>query len=128
MAIGSATGRDRDEERQSLSGRALGRVASGLEGMFFGVGRGGLDALGLEGHDIKGVHDVKGFEGSVAGPDGKAMDGATFLGALGRMDRDGLDPLLGKGFEEHALGAGREMFLRGVPDRDRARPGIGRGE
>ena len=108
--------------RESMGERALGRVATNLESAFFGVGRGGLDAVGLEGHDIKG------FAGGLVGPEGQEMKGADFLHAIGRMDRDGLDPIMGKGFEESALSAGRDLFLRGGLDMERGRNGIGRGD
>jgi len=102
--------------------KTMDGLAGTVQNVFFGVGRGGLDAIGLEGRDIKG------FDGGVSGPDGQAMAGGDFMRAIGRMDRDGLDSVMGKGFESDAFSAGRDLFLRGNADMERSRQGVGRGE
>ena len=105
---GAAKGIEEGEGGSSM----VDMVASIAESAYLGAGRGGLDAVGLQGKDIDG------FSGRPLDAGGKAMGGNEFQERVAGAESHGFDELLGRGFEKRAYEAADASLRRGSGPRD----------
>ena len=103
------------QEQPHKDKRTLGeKFADMANAVMVKTGRGVLDAVGLEGVDVRG------FEGAPQlGKEGPGVRREEFVGAVARTSDRGLDPVLGDGFERRAAERAMSGLERPAGGRDR---------